>query len=370
VVKSYVKEKVYYKVFEEEANNYKSQAIKIEQIQAFFFPFFVGIISLSTIITVYYGGLLVLDKEVELKHIVEYVMYINMLTFPISAIGWVANYTQRGEASMQRINEFLSLKPAVENSGVITKSLEGDIIFNNVTLLYKDTNIQALKNVSFRVPAGEKWAIVGKTGSGKTTIAELLLRAYDPSEGQIKIDKTPLKEYEKGHYRSQIGYVPQDVFLFSDTIENNIGFGIKNIQKEAIIKAAQNAYIDKEINSFTEGYDTIIGERGVTLSGGQKQRISLARAFMIDPKILILDDCLSAVDVNTEHHIVTALNEVFRGKTSITITHRIFSAIQFDNILVLDKGEIIEQGTHESLMNTNGVYSELYHMQEVKETKE
>ena len=366
IVKSFVKEKTFQENFTIEAEAYKEQAIKIGRINAFYQPFFVGIVSLSILIIVYFGGEFVLKKEINIEHLVEFIFYINFLTWPVSALGWVATMTQRAAASMERINDFLNLKPAIIPGHGIPHKIQGNIVFDKVSLVYEDTGIRALDNISFNIPQGEKWAIIGRTGSGKSTIAELITAIYKPTEGKILIDNTDYTEFEVGQYRSQIGYVPQDVFLFSDTIFNNISFGVEQASLEKVKEAAKQAGIDEEIQKLPKGYDTVIGERGVTLSGGQKQRISIARAILLRPSIIVLDDCLSAVDVTTENLIVEALNHLFKNRTSITITHRIFNQLNFDHILVLDEGRIIESGTHEYLLGLNGMYTQLYHKQ-VKE---
>lgn len=366
VVKGFVQEKTFYKIFDDEANAYKAQAIKIARIDSFYSIIWTGIISLSTIVTVYYSNKFLIKDEINAAQIISFVMYVNLLSFPITALGWVATMTQRGDASMQRINEFLQIKSTLQNSGAAISIPSGRIQFEGVSFTYPETGIKALDKVSFDIPAGQSWAIVGKTGCGKSTLAELMMRLYDPNEGKILIDGQAIAQFEIGQYRQQIGYVPQDVFLFSDTVANNIGFGAKEYNLNAIKNAAEKASISHEIEGFPNQYETVVGERGVTLSGGQKQRISIARAFMIEPKILILDDCLSAVDVTTEQRIVQNLKDVFENKTTITITHRIFSNFQFDNILVMKDGAIAEQGSHEALLDLNGIYSELYALQENK----
>lgn len=367
IVKSFVKEKTFQENFEQEAETYKNQAIKIGKINAFYQPFFVGVVNLSILIIVFFGGKYVLSNEIKIENLVEFVFYINFLTWPVSALGWVATMTQRAAASMERINEFLSIQPAIMPGRGIQHKIKGEIEFAHVSLTYADTGIKAIEDISFKIPSGEKWAIIGKTGSGKSTIAEMLTAIYTPTAGSIYIDGIDYLQIEAGNYRSQIGYVPQDVFLFSDTIFNNIAFGIQHPTLEQVKAAAAMANIDEEIEKFPNGYQTIIGERGVTLSGGQKQRISIARAILLNPTIMVLDDCLSAVDVTTENKIVAALNQLFQNRSSITITHRIFNQLNFNNILVLDEGKIVEEGTHESLMACNGLYAALYYKQ-IKET--
>jgi ATP-binding cassette subfamily B protein len=300
--------------------------------------------------------------------IVEFVMYVNMLTFPVSAIGLTASMIQRAAASQKRINEFLKDAPDIQNTaGAVPASLQGNIDFQNVNFTYGHTAIHALKNFNLHIKKGEKVAIVGRTGSGKSTIAQLLLRMYDPSEGKIILDGKNIKDLDLKTLREQISYVPQDVFLFSETVANNIGFGLQTIEMPAVEKAAAQASVEKEIAGFSHQYETMIGERGVTLSGGQKQRISIARALIKDPGLVIFDDCLSAVDARTEKDIITNLNEFLKTKTAIIITHRIFSLFNFDKIVVLEDGAIAEEGTHQQLIEKGGYYAGLYARQQEQE---
>lgn len=291
-----------------------------------------------------------------------------MLTFPVSAIGLTASMIQRAAASQKRINEFLDTSPTIQNPpGAIKEPLQGNIGFEDVNFIYPHTGIHALKNFNLQIKKGEKVAIVGRTGSGKSTVAQLLLRMYDVSSGKIELDKKDIQKLDLASLREQISYVPQDVFLFSETVENNIGFGLGKTDRTAIERATRQASVDKEIAGFTQQYDTLIGERGVTLSGGQKQRISIARALIKNPNLVIFDDCLSAVDARTEKEIIGNLNEYLQDKTAIIITHRIFSLFSFDKIVVLENGEIVEQGTHQQLMGMNGYYSGLYARQQEQE---
>jgi len=299
---------------------------------------------------------------------VEFVMYVNMLTFPVSAIGLTASMIQRAAASQKRINEFLETPSTIQNPAkVLQQNLQGNISFDNVSFTYPHTGIRALKNFTLEIKKGEKVAIVGRTGSGKSTIAQLLLRMYDVTEGKIELDKTNIREFNYRTLRQQVSYVPQDVFLFSETVENNIGFGLDSTNREAVEKAAKQASVEKEITGFTRDYETMIGERGVTLSGGQKQRISIARALIKDPNLVIFDDCLSAVDARTEKEIIGNLNEYLQDKTAIIITHRIFSLFSFDKIVVMEDGGIVEEGTHQQLLARNGYYAGLYARQQQQE---
>jgi ATP-binding cassette subfamily B protein len=365
VVKSYVKEKMFLNLFEKDAEAYKQASLGLVRIESFFNPLMMLLVGLSTIITIYVGGIQVINGAISPGNIAEFVMYVNMLTWPVTALGWIVSITQRAAASQKRINEFLHEPVDIESPSETTFDLNGSIEFKNVSFTYPDTGIKALQNVTFKIEKGKKLAILGRTGSGKTTIAELLLRMYDVTAGEILIDGKDVRQLNLSSLRKQIGYVPQDVFLFSDSIEKNIGFSdAANILPQT---AAKNASVHNDIVEFKEQYDTVVGERGITLSGGQKQRISIARAIIKNPSVIILDDCLSAVDTKTEKTILTNLKDVLIGKTSIIITHRITSMIDFDKILVLDNGTIAEQGTHEELINNKGLYTEMYEKQHLDE---
>ena len=370
VIKSFVQEKAMLGFFNKNSEEYKKNAVSLAKVEAIYFPSITFLIGLSTLLTIMIGGLYYIKggHNIGLNTIVEFVIYINMLTFPVSAIGLTASMIQRAAASQKRINEFLETKPAIQNvQHAVVPVLQGNIRFENVSFIYPHTGIHALKNFNLEIKKGEKIAIVGRTGSGKSTIAQLLLRMYDPTGGNIFLDENEINKTDQKTLREQISYVPQDVFLFSDTVANNIGFGLKETGVNAIKKAAAQASVEKEIGSFPEQYDTMIGERGVTLSGGQKQRISIARALIKNPGLVIFDDCLSAVDARTEKEIIGNLNEFLKDKTAIIITHRIFSLFAFDKIIVLEDGEMVEQGTHASLLALNGYYAGLYARQQEQE---
>lgn len=324
-------------------------------------------IGLSTLVTILIGGIQALEDPLKVGVIVEFVIYINMLQFPVSAIGWVASMVQRASASQKRLNEFLDTKPTITDTSKEKKEqIKGDIVFENVDFIYPHTGIHAIKNFSLEIKKGEKVLLLGKTGSGKSTIAQLLLRFYEPQEGKITIGDKQLSDYALRSLREQVSYVPQDVFLFSDTVANNISFGLnQGYIHEEIIKAARQASVENEIRQFAMGYETMVGERGVTLSGGQKQRISIARGLIKQPEIVVFDDCLSAVDTATENTIISNLYQYLQNKTAFIITHRIFTQIRFDKIVVMEDGKITEQGTHKSLMLLNGYYAELYLSQTV-----
>jgi ATP-binding cassette subfamily B protein len=363
VVKSYGIEKSIIKDFDIVANLSKEKNIHLNKANALFFPLMVLLIGISNLIVIYIGGQKYINGEIQIGTIVEFILYVNILTWPVAIVGWVTSMVQQAEASQLRINEFLQQVPEIANSNTTPFNLEGEVTFKDVTLKYDDTDITALKNVNFTVKNGETIAILGKTGSGKSSIINLVSRLYDVTEGEVLIDGKPIKETNLDELRNQIGFVPQDPFLFSETIGNNIKFGKEDATEEEIIEAAKNAVVHNNIIDFTNGYNTILGERGVTLSGGQKQRVSIARAIIKNPGILIFDDCLSAVDTETEEKILSNLNKVSKNKTTFIISHRVSSAKNADKILVLDEGEIIQQGTHNQLINIDGYYKELYDQQ-------
>lgn len=363
VLKSYVQEKFALQFYEKESEIYKDKSLQLAQVEALFFPLMVFLVGLSTIIVVLVGGTYVRKGIITPGNIVEFIMYVNLLTWPVTSIGWAASLIQSAAASQKRINEFLKTEPTIETTKGANINIQGTIEFKSLSFTYPDTGIEALKNLDFKIKKGEKWAIMGRTGSGKTTIAELLMGMYYPTSGSLLFDGANVRDVNLSQLRQQMGYIPQEVFLFSDTIFNNIKFGNSAITDEEAMEAAKKASIYKEILEFPQGFNTFVGERGVTLSGGQKQRISIARALAMNPKVLVFDDALSAVDVKTEKQIIQNLNESIQDKTVIIISHRIFSSIDFDNIVIFDDGNMVEQGTHEELIALDGVYAEFYRKQ-------
>ncbi|HVB02308.1 MAG TPA: ABC transporter ATP-binding protein [Chitinophagaceae bacterium] len=367
VIKSYTQEEAVSQHFEQASEQYRSSSVNLAMTESFYFPAMTLMIGLSTLITILIGGIQAIHGTITIGNVTEFVVYVNMLMWPVASIGAVTSMIQRASASQKRLNEFLDTRPVILSPKAGKDLLlQGQITFKDIRFTYPHTGIQALNHFNFSVQPGEKVAIIGRTGSGKSTIAQLLIRMYDPQEGQVLIDGVDVRQISLESLRRQISYVPQDVFLFSDTIANNIRFGDAGKSNDAIRHAARLASVEKDILEFPQGFDTPVGERGVTLSGGQKQRVSIARALIKDPRILIFDDCLSAVDARTEKEITGNLQGYLRDKTAIMITHRIFALFDFDRILVLREGEIAEQGTHSSLLAKHGYYATLYaHQQHV-----
>lgn len=370
VIKSFVREEQMAEDFDRASNEYKDKSLGLARVQAWFFPLIMGLIGLSVILTVYVGSILVLRGELTIGNIAEFVLYVNMLTWPVTSLGWITSIIQRAAASQKRINEFLHTTTDIVSEKNLEKEIEGKLEFDQVDFTYPDSGINALKGVSFAVNPGESIAVIGTTGSGKSTIANLICRLYDVNKGAIRVDGHRIQEYSLPSLRQQIGYVPQDVFLFSDTIENNIAFGNELMSHEEVVQVARDADLLENIERFPDGFKTRVGERGITLSGGQKQRVSIARAIARKPRILILDDALSAVDTKTENAILNAMARIMKGRTSVIISHRVSSAKLADKIVVLDDGRVIEEGTHESLLAAGGAYKELHDKQLAVEAEE
>ncbi len=367
LIKSFVQEIAVQRFFGKKAEEYKEKALQLASVEAFFFPIMILLIGLSTILTIFIGGIAVINGKITPGNVAEFVIYVNMLTWPVTAIGWVASLLQRAAASQKRINEFLEIKPQITSPGRSNDiNYNGIVEFKDVGFTYPDTGIEALRNISFKVGKGEKLAIIGKVGSGKSTIAQLLLRMYDASSGTISIGGADIKQAPLMNHRKKIGYVPQDTFLFSDSVVNNISFGTENVDHELIVQTAKDAVINDDILDLPQQYETLLGERGVNISGGQKQRISIARALIKDPEIIVLDDCLSAVDTDTEKAILSKLDSIVNKKTAIIITHRIFTLKNLSQIVVLDEGEIVEMGSHKELVAIRGHYFNLYESQKME----
>lgn len=363
VLKAYSLENRYQDDMTELAHESKAKSMSLARVQSLFGPLMIALIGVSNLVVIYVGGMMYINNSPEIHNIgiiAEFILYINMLTWPVASLGWVSSMVQEAEASQKRINEFLKIESDIKNLQPEPTPIDGEIEFRNVSFVYDDTGIRALDNVSFSVGKGQTLAILGKTGSGKSTVLALLTRLYDTTSGEVLIDGKPIRDVNLVSLRDSIGIVPQDAFLFSDTIRNNIRFGKEDATDEEVVEAAKKAVVHDNIAGFNLQYETILGERGITLSGGQKQRVSIARAIIRDPKILLLDDCLSAVDTETEEAILNNLDDVSRGKTTIIVSHRVSSARNADQILVLDHGRILQQGTHNQLINTDGYYRELY----------
>ena len=367
VIKAYVREDDIRKKFNQESEDYKTHSMSLVKIQALFYPMMLLLVGISTIITVYIGGVEVIKGTITSGNIAEFIVYVNQLTFPVTSLGWVTSLIQRASASQKRINEFLQTQPEIVSLSSDKIKLKGGIEFKDVSFTYPDTGIQAIKNISFKVEPGQFIAIIGRTGCGKSTIANLLLRMYDADQGDVLIDNKRIEKLDLNTYRDQVGCVPQEVFLFSDTIFNNIAFGLSVAEPNQVEQAAKDAALYDNIIGFEKSFETMIGERGITLSGGQKQRLSIARALIKEPQILIFDDCLSAIDTRTEEEILNNLGRLMNNKTSILIAHRVSTIKNADKILVMDGGEIIEQGTHQELMALKSTYFELFEKQLLEE---
>lgn len=369
VIKSYNLQRQMHTSFKELSQESYEKNINLVRVQAWFFPLMILLIGFSNLIVIFIGGKQYIDGSIEIGVLAEFIIYVNMLTWPVATVGWVTSVVQQAEASQKRINAFLKEKPMIKGGEGVETAVKGTIQFKNVSLTYPETNITALNNVSFSIESGKTLGIIGKIGSGKSTILDLIVRLYDPTAGTVLIDEYSVKKYQLEQLRKLIGYVPQNAFLFSDTIENNIRFGDENASEEDIVNAAKNAAIADNIKEFSKSFKTVLGERGVTLSGGQIQRITIARALIKNPKILLLDDCLSAVDTDTEEEILSHLKTVCKDKTTIIVSHRISSIIGADHIIVLKNGEIIEQGNHEHLIKKAGYYWDLHQKQQSKKGK-
>jgi ATP-binding cassette, subfamily B, multidrug efflux pump len=361
VIKAYSLENQHQKNITDLANESKSKSLSLAKVQSLFGPLMIALIGVSNLVVIYFGGLMYIDGTIKsIGTIAEFILYVNMLTWPVASLGWVSSMVQEAEASQKRLNEFLKIVPDIQNNNLNKSIIEGSITFKNVSFTYEDTNIKALQDVSFTVNKGETLAVLGKTGSGKSSILALLSRLYDVTSGQILIDNKEIDQVNLFDLRNSIGVVPQDAFLFSDTIKNNIKFGKEDASNQEVESAAKSAVVHDNIIGFNNGYNTILGERGITLSGGQKQRVSIARAIIKNPAILLFDDCLSAVDTETEEAILNNLYEICKNKTTIIVSHRVSSAKNADKIIILEDGKIIEQGSHNQLINQNGYYASLY----------
>jgi ATP-binding cassette subfamily B multidrug efflux pump len=361
VIKAYSLENQHQNNMIDLANESKSKSLNLAKVQSLFGPLMIALIGISNLVVIYFGGVMYINGSIKsLGTIAEFILYVNMLTWPVASLGWVSSMVQEAEASQKRLNEFLKIEPEIKNNNPNHSTIDGSIAFENVSYTYEDTNITALKDVSFTVKKGETLAILGKTGSGKSTMLSLISRLYDVPQGQITIDGNEISKLNLNDLRNNIGIVPQDAFLFSDSIKNNIKFGNQNATDEEVIEAAKNAVVHDNIIGFNKQYDTILGERGITLSGGQKQRVSIARAIIKNPAILLFDDCLSAVDTETEETILNNLFQICKDKTTIIVSHRVSSAKNADRIIILEEGKIIQQGSHNQLINQEGYYSALY----------
>ncbi len=369
VIKSYNLQDKIFSGFDDLAEDSYQKNMSLVKVQAWFFPLMILLIGCSNLIVIYVGGNQYINNEIEIGVLAEFIIYVNMLTWPVAVVGWITSIVQQAEASQKRINDFLKEAPEIFDGPGITKEITGTIEFKGVSLTYPETQINALNQINLKIPAGSTLGIIGNIGSGKSTLLELISRLYDPTSGKLTLDGVDLKQYKLEELRSNIGYIPQNAFLFSESIENNIRFGSINASEEEIIEASKKAAVHENIINFNEGYKTILGERGVTLSGGQIQRVSIARAFIKDPKILLLDDCLSAVDTDTEEEILKHLKAVSKNKTTLIVSHRISSLKHADQIVVFENGKIVQQGKHLDLIKIDGYYKELFEKQQADNSK-
>ena len=369
VIKSYNLQSKIYNKFNDLAIESYQKNMSLVKVQAWFFPLMILLIGCSNLIVIYIGGNQYINNEIEIGVLAEFIIYVNMLTWPVAVVGWITSIVQQAEASQKRINSFLKEQPEIIDGKGVNKFIKGEIELNNVSLLYPETQIEALKGVSLKISEGSTVGIIGNIGSGKSSILDIISRLYDPSEGSIKLDGVDMKEYTLDQIRENIGYIPQNAFLFSESIEDNIRFGAQKIELKDIKEASKKAAVHQNIISFKDSYDTLLGERGVTLSGGQIQRISIARALIKNSKILLLDDCLSAVDTDTEEEILKNLKNISTKKTTVIVSHRISSLKHADKIIVLENGKIIQQGKHSDLIESKGYYKELFEKQQTERVK-
>jgi ATP-binding cassette subfamily B protein len=369
VIKSYNLQRIMNQGFDDLASESYQKNMSLVKVQAWFFPLMILLIGFSNLIVIYVGGNQYINNEIEIGVLAEFIIYVNMLTWPVAVVGWITSIVQQAEASQERINLFLKEEPEIKDGPGVQKEIKGALELKNVSLRYPETQIQALENISLKIPTGTTLGILGNIGSGKSTLLDLITRLYDPSKGKILLDGIDLKEYTLEQLREAIGSIPQNAFLFSESIEDNIRFGSINASKEAIQEASKEAVVHKNIIAFKEGYQTLLGERGVTLSGGQIQRVSIARAFIKDPKILLLDDCLSAVDTDTEEEILKHLKKIAQNKTTLIVSHRISSLKHADQIIVFENGKIVQQGKHLELTGVSGYYKELFEKQQADRNK-
>jgi len=369
VIKSYNLQNKIFSGFDDLAIESYQKNMSLVKVQAWFFPLMILLIGCSNLIVIYVGGNQYINSEIEIGVLAEFIIYVNMLTWPVAVVGWITSIVQQAEASQKRINDFLKEKPEIYDGPGVAKEIMGTLEFKNVSLTYPETNIQALEKINLKIPAGSTLGIIGNIGSGKSTLLELISRLYDPTSGKLTLDGIDIKQFKLEELRSCIGYIPQNAFLFSESIENNIRFGFVDASKEKIIEASKKAAVHDNIINFNEGYKTMLGERGVTLSGGQIQRVSIARAFIKDPKILLLDDCLSAVDTDTEEEILKHLKAVSKNKTTLIVSHRISSLKHADQIVVFENGKIVQQGKHLDLIDVDGYYKELFEKQQADNSK-